>query len=57
MVIDLIHASLFSSIFVDVISIEANEWNKHNAEIGSTAKLSDGAKEEDFIGAEKEKSE
>jgi len=37
-------------------NIEGNEWNKSNGEIGSTAKLRDGVKEEDFIGAERESS-
>lgn len=37
------------------VSIETNEWNKHNGEIGAV-KLADGVKEEDFIGAEKETS-
>mmetsp|Transcript_33566 Transcript_33566/g.36142 ORF Transcript_33566/g.36142 Transcript_33566/m.36142 type:complete len:353 (+) Transcript_33566:1717-2775(+) len=37
-------------------NIEGNEWSKSNGEIGSTAKLPDGVKEEDFIGAERESS-
>ena len=40
-----------------LISIETNEWNKHNDAIGSTTKLPDGVKEVDFIGAEKNSSE
>jgi hypothetical protein len=36
-------------------SIEGNEWSKFNDEIGSPG-LSDGVKQEDFVGAEKETS-
>ena len=47
----------FVSIFVVVVSVEANEWNKNNDHIGTASKLPDGVNAEDFIGAEKEKSE
>jgi hypothetical protein len=36
-------------------SIEENEWNKSNDEIGAPG-LTDGVKHEDFVGAEKETS-
>lgn len=36
-------------------SIEQNEWNKFNDEIGASG-LTDGVKHEDFVGAEKETS-
>jgi hypothetical protein len=47
----------FYLLIYSLFSIETNEWNKHNDAIGSTTKLPDGVKEEDFIGAEKESSE